>query len=69
MPDETATVDVAAQDEPKVSLVEFCSRVSETLTRPELINGFHHKERAAGRLKDTTTAYRARFDAFVNAPV
>lgn len=53
----------------KTSLNEFCIRVSQSVTRPELISAFEYTERAARRLSDTDEAYRARFAAFVNKPV
>ena len=55
--------------EPELSINDFCARLSETITRPELIGAFAHVERAAGRVKDTGLAYRARYDLFVNQPV
>lgn len=54
---------------PELSINDFCARLSETITRPELIGAFAHVERAAGRVKDTGVAYRARYDHFVNQPV
>lgn len=54
--------------EATVSINEFCMRLSETATRPELFGAFAHTEKAAGRHSDTTTAFRARFDAFLNQP-
>ena len=54
---------------PEISLDEFCSRLSETVKSPEAIGGFHFTERAAGTMRGTFEAYRARFDAFLNKPV
>lgn len=54
---------------PELSINDFCARLSETISRPELIGAFAHVERAAGRAKDTAAAYRARYDLFVNQPV
>jgi hypothetical protein len=51
-----------------LSLSEFCSRLSATDKRVELISAFHHDETAAGRSRDGEAAYRARFDAFVHRP-
>jgi len=62
-----STVD-AAGSEP-LTLQEFCMRLSNVDGRVELIGGFHHVEQSAGHLKDTEEAFRARFDAFANAPV
>lgn len=60
---------VETQQEPKLSLVEFCTRLSESVKRPELIGGFEFIERRAGRVKDTASAYQQRFDAFIKTPV
>ena len=54
---------------PSMTLDEFCLRLSETVRSPELIAGFHHVERAAGRLRGTFDEYSTRFDAFRNQPV
>ena len=51
-----------------LSLVEFCTRLSETVKRPELIGAFEHVERRAGRTSATEAEFRRRFDAFLNAP-
>lgn len=58
----------ATEAEVALTLDEFCQRLSESLSRPELIGAFHFTERRAGRKKDTESAFRARFDAFTNAP-
>lgn len=55
--------------EPAISINDFCARLSETIVKPELIGAFAHVERVAGRVNDTGTAYRARYDLFVNQPV
>ena len=52
-----------------LTLSEFCSRLSETDRRPELIAGFHLTETAAGRASDIPEAFAARFVEFVNKPV
>lgn len=52
-----------------LSLTEFCTRLSETVKRPELIGAFEFSERRAGRNKATEAEFRQRFDAFVNTPV
>lgn len=57
------------QGEFPLELDEFCSRLSSFDNRVELIAAFNSVERQAGRLTDTSTAYRARFDAFAVAPV
>jgi hypothetical protein len=62
-----STADAAASE--PLTLDEFCMRFSQVDRRVELIGAFHYVEKSAGRQKDTEEAYRARFDAFVNAPV
>jgi hypothetical protein len=52
-----------------VTLTEFCSRLSATDKRVELIAAFHHDEEAAGRLSDLEGAYRTRLAAFAARPV
>ena len=52
-----------------MSLTEFCTRLSETVKRPELIGAFEFRERTAKRNKATEAEFRQRFDAFVNTPV
>ncbi len=62
---------VAAADPVAVDMTlgEFCARLSQSVRRPELIAGFEHSERKAGKLKDTDEAYQARFDKFIKTPV
>lgn len=52
-----------------VSLDEFCTRLSSTVNRPELIGAFAFTERTAGHLRDTTELFTARYEAFINKPV
>lgn len=61
------TQPVVATDFP-LTLHEFCTRLSASDRRVELIGGFEHAERVAGRVKDTDANYGARFTAFINAP-
>jgi alpha-beta hydrolase superfamily lysophospholipase len=51
----------------KVSLNRFCTDLSTTDKRVELIGGFHHSEKVAGRLRDTAEAYSQRYAAFATA--
>lgn len=51
-----------------LTLEEFCSRLSTTDRRVELIGGFAFTEKAAGRTKDFEAGYRQRFAAFINQP-
>jgi len=52
----------------ELTLAEFCSRLSSTDSRVELIGGFEHSERLAGRMKDTESEYAARYAAFLLQP-
>jgi len=51
-----------------LSLDEFCSRLSSSDKRVEMIGAFHHTEKAAGRNKDIESAYIARYSDFINQP-
>jgi hypothetical protein len=67
---QTGAVAAAAlAPEVKMSLADFCARLSETVRRPELIGAFEHVERKAGRKQATEAEFRARYDEFVNKPV
>lgn len=59
----------AAVQQPTVSIDEFCTRLSETVVRPELIGAFAYSERAAGNLRATSEQFQARYTAFINKPV
>jgi len=52
----------------RVSLKRFCIDLSVSDRRVELIGGFEHTERVAGRLLDTKEAYAQRYADFANAP-
>lgn len=62
-----ATATTETTSEP-LSLNEFCIRLSTTDKRVELIGGFEHSERVAGRLSDTAENYTARYAEFLNKP-
>ena len=51
----------------RVSLKRFCMDLSVTDNRVEMIGGFHHTEKVAGRVLDTVEAYTARYAEFANA--
>lgn len=53
----------------EVTLTEFCTSLSSTDKRVELIGGFNFAETQEGHLKDTEANFRQRFTAFVNKPV
>ena len=55
-------------DEFPLSVDEFCTSLSQTDRRVELIGAFHSTEKQAGNAKDTRSAYFARYQAFINAP-
>ena len=64
---ETADAAPEITSEP-LTLNEFCIRLSIKDKRVELIGGFEHSERVAGRLKDTAENYAARYGEFLNQP-
>lgn len=65
----TSPQDATPESAPRMSLNDFCARLSETVRRPELIGGFEFTERTSGRVADTEAAFRSRFDAFLNKPI
>lgn len=64
----TVSAEAPAAGDFPLSLAEFCQRLSATDKRVELIGAFHHVEKAAGALQDTSANYSARFEAFANQP-
>jgi hypothetical protein len=52
-----------------ITLEEFCTRLSMSDKRVELIGGFNYTETAAGRIKDAESDFQARFTAFTTKPV
>lgn len=66
--DIVVTDAATVETEGDISLDEFCLRLSNSDKRVELIAAFNHVEGKDNRIKDTETAYRSRFDAFINAP-
>lgn len=65
--DSNAVDAVEEQDFP-LTLEEFCTRLSTTDKRVELIGAFAYTEKQAGRNKDVESGYAKRFTAFINAP-
>lgn len=53
----------------QITLDEFCTRISLSDKRVELIGAFHHCEKLEKRIKDDESAFQIRFNAFVNKPV
>jgi hypothetical protein len=51
-----------------ITIDEFCLRRSHSDKRVELLGAFHHMERNYGHIKDTETAYLARYADFANQP-
>lgn len=63
----------AAEQAPEVTVFdqtieEFCSNLSRSDGRVEMISAFCGSERREGRFKDSAEAYTARYEQFVNAP-
>lgn len=51
-----------------LTLTEYCTRLSTTDRRVELIGAFEHTERVAGRNSDVETNFASRYAAFANQP-
>lgn len=64
---ENEVVDVKA-DTFELTIDEFCTRLSATDKRVELIGAFHNVESQAGKVKDTEAAFKKRFDDFAIQP-
>lgn len=62
------TSTTSGEQEIALTLKDFCVRLSTTERRVELIAGFEADERSKNRLKDTESAYSARYKAFINRP-
>lgn len=65
---QTIIEQVNSIDEFPQTIDEFCASLSQTDRRVEMIGAFHGAEKRAGRIKDTRTAYGARYNDFINAP-
>lgn len=70
---ETKTADAAAAKPPKqtdfeMTIEEFCTRLSQTDRRVELIGAFCAAEIKSGRRKDRDANFRSRFAAFTKQP-
>ena len=63
-----ANAPAPADDAFPLTLEEFCTRLSSTDRRVELIGGFEHAESIAGRVKDLEASFAIRFAAFANQP-
>lgn len=51
-----------------LSIDEFCTRLRATDKRIEMIGAFALIERSEGRVRDTETNYRSRFEALATRP-
>lgn len=51
-----------------LTLTEFCTRLSTSDRRVELIGGFEHAERTSGRVSDLEVNFAKRFAEFANQP-
>lgn len=55
-------------DQYPLSLDEFCTRISQTDRRVELIGGFHRYAQLKGLASDTEANFRAQFEQFLKQP-
>jgi hypothetical protein len=51
-----------------VTLDNFCVALSARDKRPHMVGAFHHSQRVANKVFDTSANYQARYDAFVIQP-
>jgi len=65
---KTTKAEPAVSAEFPLPLEEFCARLSASDRRVELITAFARGEKALGFVKDTESAYRKRFAAFIKTP-
>lgn len=63
-----AAAAVVVEAEFPLTLTEYCTRLSMTDRRVELIGAFEHSERVAGRNSDIETNFASRYAAFANQP-
>lgn len=68
--DGVATAVVADDEKTEfpLSVEEWCTQLSATDRRPELIGAFASVETKAGRGRDLPSAYAKRYDAFTKTP-
>ena len=60
---------VARRSTPTVSLAEFCSELSATNDKVELIGGFHFDQKRQGNLKNSRAAFQQAFADFCVKPI
>lgn len=58
----------AAVDAFPLTLAEFCTRLSATDRRVEMIGAFEASEKAAGRTSDLEASFASRFVQFCGKP-
>jgi hypothetical protein len=63
-----ATIKTQTETEIPLTIDEFCTSLSIADRRVEMIGAFNSVEKQAGRVKDTRSAFKNRFQAFINAP-
>lgn len=51
-----------------ITLVEFCTRLSESVRRPEMIAAFEHSAKKSGLRRATWAEFKAQFDLFLTLP-
>lgn len=54
---------------PELTLEEFCTRLSKTDRRVELIGGFHADAKVRRQLKDVDTGFLRAFENYCSRPV
>lgn len=64
----TKSAPVVTEPSIKLSVDDFCVRLSETDRRVELVSAFCSVERQAGRVSDTADNYASRYQVFLNKP-
>lgn len=68
-PTDTVAEQAAAEPaEFPLSVEEWCTQLSATDRRPELIGAFASVEAKAGRGRDLPSAYAKRYGAFIKTP-
>lgn len=67
--DEAVVAPAVSRPDVSLTLTDFCTRLSETVRRPELIGAFEHIQKAAGGSRATEAEFRSRFTAFINKPI
>lgn len=65
----TPQAEPVAEQVSQITLVEFCTRISSTMRRPELLNGFRSAQVAKGVVKATPKAFQDALDEFRATPV